>query len=68
VADSEVEQRSWQEIGEKLKSLLAEDRRGDAVELALTTGIARRTEECGPPRLAPPTGRVYGSDVEGTSA
>ena len=39
VADSEEEQRTWQEIGEKFKSLLAEDRRGDAVELALTTGM-----------------------------
>ena len=39
VADNEVEQRTWQEIGEKFKSLLAEDRRGDAVELALTMGM-----------------------------
>ena len=39
VADSEEEQRTSQEIGEKLKTLLVEDRRGDAVELALTTGM-----------------------------
>jgi hypothetical protein len=39
VPGSEEEQRTWQEIGEKLKSLLAEDRRGAAVALALTTGM-----------------------------
>lgn len=37
VPDDEEERRNSQEIGEKLKSLLAEDRRGDAVELAMTT-------------------------------
>jgi antitoxin (DNA-binding transcriptional repressor) of toxin-antitoxin stability system len=42
VADSEEEQRTSQEFGEKLKTLLAEDRRGDAVELALTTGMVGR--------------------------
>ncbi len=36
VPDVEEERRNSQEIGEKLKTLLAEDRRGDAVELTMT--------------------------------
>ncbi|MDQ3783864.1 MAG: alpha/beta hydrolase [Actinomycetota bacterium] len=37
VPDGEEERRTSQEIGENLKTLLAEDRRGDAVELMMTT-------------------------------
>jgi pimeloyl-ACP methyl ester carboxylesterase len=36
VPDVEEERRNSQEIGERIKFLLAEDRRGDAVELAMT--------------------------------
>jgi pimeloyl-ACP methyl ester carboxylesterase len=36
VPDDEEARRNSQEIGEKFKTLLAEDHRGDAVELALT--------------------------------
>lgn len=40
VPDDEKERRISREIGERLRAILAEDRRGDAVELAMTmTGV-----------------------------
>jgi pimeloyl-ACP methyl ester carboxylesterase len=50
--DDEEERRTSREYGEKLKSLLAEDRRGDAVELAMTT-MRRPAEMVGRMRNEP---------------